>query len=222
MRVFVSGRSGFVGHYVVPELLRRGCTIVDNLAMADAVIHLAWAGLPNYESPLHFGNIGWQLEFLKEALDCGIQNITVTGTCLETLDKLMPYSIAKLALRARAFELLPEIKWARLWYLYGEGQNENCLLPRLYKAKRLNEPEFSIIDGERDFVDVADAAEHICAIAMQEKVTGIIDCCTGVAESVELFCKRRVPNIKCRTDFPRPYYEPFSFHGDPTKLLSIL
>jgi nucleoside-diphosphate-sugar epimerase len=220
--VFVSGVTGWVGRHTVRALEKNGNTVTDNLTLADAVIHLAWAGLPNYESPEHFKNIGWQMDFMRQAVELGITNITIAGTCLETLPDLMPYSISKLALRALATELLPEVKWARLWYLYGEGQNENCLLPRLRKAKRMGETEFSIIDGERDFVDVSEAAEHICAIAMQSSVTGIIDCCTGQAESVLSFCKRNVNGMKFRLDYPRPYYEPFSFCGNPDKLIAIL
>lgn len=221
MKIFCSGSTGFVGRYVIHELRNRDCVVTDNLALADAVIHLAWAGLPNYENAAHFRNIGWQYSFLKEAVEFGITNITITGTCLETLKVLVPYSMAKLALRSLAFELLPSTKWARLWYLYGEGQNENCLLPRLRKVRIGG--EFSIIDGDRDFMDVQEAAEHICDIALQTKVTGIIDVCTGVAQRVDSFCLSQAPcaGIKFFKNYMRPYYEPFSFCGNPAKLNTI-
>lgn len=222
MRVLCTGASGWVGKYVVRELKNRGCIVLDSLAEEpEAIIHLAWSGLPNYESPFHFSNIPWQREFLKKAVARGVTNITIAGTCLETLEILMPYSEAKLALRALVFELLPTIKWARLWYLYGEDQNENCLLPSLRKAKRNHEKEFSIIDGERDFMEVSVAASRICGIALQAEVTGIIDVCSGVAESVEAFCFRHAPSMKVVKNYPTPYYEPFSFRGDPRKLNSI-
>lgn len=219
--VLVTGSTGFVGRHVVQVLKNRGCEVVTDLEQdPEAVIHLAWAGLPNYENAAHFRNIGWQIEFLRRAVLHGVTNITIAGTCLETLDILMPYSIAKLALRSLAFELLPSTKWARLWYLYGEGQNENCLLPRLRKVK--SGGEFSIIDGERDFMAVHEAAEHIVDIALQVKVTGIIDVCTGIPESVHSFCRRHAPGpVKFFKNYMRPYYEPFSFFGNARKLNTI-
>lgn len=221
MRVFVTGSTGWLGRYVVQALKKRNQIILTDLNQADAIIHLAWAGLPNYTNVAHLRNIGWQVKFLKEAEEQGITNITIAGTCLETLDKLVPYSIAKLAIRARAFELNPITKWVRLWYLYGKGQNENCLLPRLLKAKQSGTKRFSVIDGERDFIDVRVAAERICDAALQNKVSGIIDCCTGKAETVLSFCQRHVKGLTYRTDYPTPFYEPHSFHGDPRKMDSI-
>lgn len=218
-RVLVTGASGFIGRHVVQTLRSKNRIVLNDLVQdPDAIIHLAWAGLPNYTDPIHFNNIGWQTTFLKKAVAQGITNITIAGTCLETLETLVPYSIAKLALRAIASELVPDLKWARLWYLYGDGQNEACLLPQLQKAKAMNKKEFSIIDGERDFMEVSLAAAHICRIALQTDVTGIIDCCSGLPESVFSFCSRHVPGIKLKKDYPRPFYEPFSFHGDPSRL----
>lgn len=222
MSVFVSGSTGFVGRHVMRSLAVQGRIIVDNMNQADTVIHLAWGDLSNYESPNHIRNVGMHVEFLRQVAARGISNVTVAGTCLETLELMTPYSIAKLAVRARATEMFPDLKWARLWYLYGEGQNENCLLPRLRKAKRMGEKEFSVIDGRRDFINVAEAGEQIVRIALQSKVTGIIDCCSGTAESVSSFCRRQVPGIKLRENYPRPHYEPDSFHGDPTKIRAIM
>lgn len=220
MRFYVSGNKGWIGGKVVQGLQKRNHKVADNLDQAEAVIHLAWCGIPNYTNPIHFGNIEWQSNFLKQAAEKGITNITIAGTCLETLDKFIPYSIAKLAVKGLALDLFPKLKWVRLWYLYGEGQRETCLYSRLMKAKAGQ--EFSVIDGERDFMEVTTAAERIVDIALQKKVTGTIDCCSGVAIPLEDFCRRHRTDVVYKKDYQALPYEPFSFCGNPAKLLTII
>lgn len=219
MRVLVTGQSGYVGREVVKVLRRRRHVVLDKLQEEpDAIIHLAWEGLPNYQSEHHFKNIAWQMEFLKEAVLSGVRNITVAGTCLETLPDPPNYAIAKLAIRALLSEILPETKWARLWYLYGGEQPEHCLLPRLSKAVG----KFSVIDGERDFISVIDAALYIVLVA-EQSISGIIDICSGTAESVESFCNRHTHNkLKIVKDYPTPDYELKSFHGNRERLEQII
>ncbi|MDD4507213.1 MAG: NAD(P)-dependent oxidoreductase, partial [Sulfurospirillaceae bacterium] len=111
------------------------------LGKPDKLIHLAWGGLPNYKSLNHLTEGVMQLLFLKNAIEGGLQDLTVTGTCFEygmrdgklsendiTLPA-NPYGFAKDSLR-KALEFLTiekkfVFRWARLFYMYGEGQSHN-------------------------------------------------------------------------------------------------
>ena len=220
MKLYVTGRSGFVGKHVMRVLGKRGIPIADTLDDANAIIHLAWAGLPNYESEAHYDNVGWQMDIIKGAVSRGIKNITIAGTCLESVPNPPHYAKAKLQLYHRVHALLPGVKWVRLWYLYGDGQNENCLLPRLRQAILSGAKEFHVVDGSRDFIDVSKAAECLCDIATQSRVIGIIDCCSGVATPVSEFCRRSEGDSQIHfiADYPPKEYEPKSFHGTPITL----
>ena len=56
----------------------------EQLGQPDALIHLAWAGLPNYKSLHHFEEeLPAQYRFLKDLVGSGLKNLVVTGTCFE-------------------------------------------------------------------------------------------------------------------------------------------
>jgi len=224
MRILCVGQTGWVGKHVCRVLRERNHEVLDNLIEEpEAIIYLPWAGLPNYESTDHYHNLPWQKEFLHEVVDKGIKNITVTGTCLETVSIPPHYAIAKMALRDWLFKILPETKWARLWYLYGQGQPDHCLLPSIRKGIEEGKTDFHVIDGERDFISVEEASECIVKITEQRFVTGIIDVCSGTATPVYRFVSNQIKRrILLTFDYPIPSYEPFRFHGDRTKLNDIL
>ena len=48
------------------------------------VMHLAWSGLPNYQSSHHLEkNLPVQMRFLQTIVEQGVKQVLVTGTCLE-------------------------------------------------------------------------------------------------------------------------------------------
>lgn len=212
----------------------------------DAVIHLAWEGLPNYKSLFHFEeNLPAHYRFLKQLVTAGITDITVTGTCFEygmqegclseTTPALPgnPYALAKDTLRKFLEELQQHhpfaFKWVRLFYLYGPGQNPNSLLSQLEKAIATGAPEFRMSGGEqvRDYLPVEQVAENIVKIALQQQVTGIVNCCSGtpitVKALVEKYLQERQQMIPLVLGYyPYPDYEPMKFWGDNSKLKVIL
>lgn len=212
----------------------------------DALIHLAWEGLPNYRSLFHFEeNLPAHYRFLKQLVTEGLTDITATGTCFEygmqegclgetnQPQPANPYALAKDTLRRFLEELQKHqpfaFKWVRLFYMYGPGQNPNSLLSQLDKALEAGEPEFRMSGGEqvRDYLPVEEVAENIVKIALQQKVSGIVNCCSGIPVTVKQLVERYLSG-KGRTIplnlgyYPYPDYEPMRFWGDNTKLKIIL
>lgn len=212
----------------------------------DILIHLAWEGLPNYKSSFHVEeNLSRHIVFLKKMLHSGLKDITVTGTCFEygmqegCLREDMPtrpanpYGSAKDSLRKELERLQKKydftLKWVRLFYMYGRGQNPNSLLSQLEKALAAGEHEFNMSGGEqiRDYLPVEDVALSVVRIALQDQVTGVINCCSGkpvkvkdfVSSYLALMNKKIILNLGY---YPYPDYEPMAFWGDNTKLKTII
>jgi len=221
MKVLVTGKSGFVGKHVVKCLLDRGIELSNDFTdRPAAVIHLAWGGLPNYENASHLEHAQWQCDLLDAMLADEIKNITVAGTCLETVAIPPAYGMAKTFVREFLMSKLPRAKWVRLWYLHGPGQRRECLVPSLAEAMNRGDEVFKVIDGSRDFMDVREVAARLVDVALQTEVNGIMDCCTGNAVPVAEFCRQFVGDhpIRIEPGYPIPWYEPKVFSGNPSKI----
>jgi nucleoside-diphosphate-sugar epimerase len=211
----------------------------------DALLHLAWQGLPNYNASFHFDqNLFPHYHFLKNLIVNGLPSLTVTGTCFEygmqsgCLAEGVPtqpanaYALAKDSLRRFLGTLATEhpfaLKWVRLFYMYGEGQNPNSLLPLLERAVAAGEAVFNMSGGEqlRDFLPVETVATYLAQLTGQTAVEGIINCCSGepisVRRLVEEHLARLGASIRLNLGYyPYPDYEPMAFWGDATRLKQI-
>jgi nucleoside-diphosphate-sugar epimerase len=212
----------------------------------DALIHLAWPGLPNYRGFFHVSrNLPGDVAFLEASVDCGVGHIVVAGTCLEygmqsgPLNELADtapttaYGLAKDALR-KSLQLLQQeknftLQWMRLFYMYGEGQNPNSLIAKLDRAIDECAPFFEMSAGDqlRDYLPVEEVAEHfVLALENPLSCNGVINCCRGtpisVFDLVSRRCLARSSDIQLRRGcFPYPDYEPMAFWGVPTKLNAL-
>lgn len=212
----------------------------------DLLIHLAWQGLPNYKSSIHVEhNLPANYRFIKNMLLNGLSDITIIGTCFEYGMQegelyeemiVMPensYARAKNELRLLVEHLRDNhpfsFKWARLFYMYGEGQNPNSLFSQLQVALDRGEEYFNMSPGDqlRDFLEIHKVAEYLVAIAAQSRVNGIINCCSGkpkqVKELVAELLKKAGKSIKLNLGFyPYSDLEPKNFWGNNEKLKTIL
>ncbi|GAC1452319.1 MAG: NAD(P)-dependent oxidoreductase [Chitinophagaceae bacterium] len=280
-RILVTGATGFIGNYVIEELLKKNCQVIASSSSAekarlflwfsrvqyipfdlasfdhttdyyalfdcpDAMIHLAWEGLPNYKAAFHYEvNLPRHFSFLQNMVQHGLKSLSVTGTCFEygmhggLLSEDMPsapanpYAMAKDALRKLLEELelsIPfDFKWIRLFYMYGRGQNPNSLFSQLKKALDEKAPVFNMSSGEqvRDYLPVEKVAEYIVKIVLQQRVGGIINCCSGHPVSVKQLVEKilQTENATIHLNlgyYPYTDYEPMAFWGDIKKLKQIL
>ena len=214
----------------------------DFLGKPDKLIHLAWNGLPNYNQPFHLTkNLVNDFNFLSNLIKNGLTDITITGTCFEygmlegELVENMPtnptnfYALAKDTLR-KMLELFQSknsfnLKWVRLFYMYGPGQNLNSIIPQLEKTINSSEQVFNMSGGEqiRDYLHVKDVAYNIVEIALQSKISGIINNCSGspikLIDLVKDYLKKRNININLNLGYyPYSRSEPMAFWGNNEKL----
>ncbi len=211
----------------------------------DVLIHLAWQGLPNYQSQHHVETeLPSQYTFLKQVLSQGLKSLVVTGTCFEygmqsgslsEEDETRPdnpYGLAKNTLRQQ-LECLKaahqfKLTWARLFYMYGDGQPSNSLWPQLKSAVEQGKAEFNMSGGEqlRDYLHVSKVARQLVALALKQQDIGVINLCSGkplsVRSLVEAWIRRNNWNIELNLGYyPYPDYEPMAFWGESSKIKSL-
>ncbi|KPG84613.1 NAD-dependent epimerase/dehydratase family protein [Pseudomonas sp. RIT-PI-o] len=212
----------------------------------DALVHLAWPGLPNYRALFHFEhNLMADYRFIKRAVEAGVQQVLVTGTCFEygmqsgPLSESTeprpsnPYGLAKHTLHLFLQNLQQErpftLQWARLFYLHGEGQNPNSLLAALDRAIDSGEPTFNMSAGEqlRDFLAIETAASHLAAILHQRDFAGVVNCASGQPVSVRALVEQRLRERGAALDlnlghYPYPTHEPMAFWAVVERLQQLL
>jgi dTDP-6-deoxy-L-talose 4-dehydrogenase (NAD+) len=232
--------------YIQYDLNESNDNCYDRLQRPDRLIHLCWAGLPNYQELFHLEkNLFNSYFFIKQLVLSGVKDITVLGTCFEyglqegCLSEEMatrpvnPYGLAKDCLRKFLQELNIKqpfnLKWVRLFYLYGAGQNKNSILELLKKALENNDAVFNMSGGEqqRDYLPVEKAAEYIAKIALKDDFSGIVNCCSGnpvsIRSLVENYLQDNHKSIKLNLGYyPYPDYEPMAFWGNNDKLQKIV
>lgn len=217
----------------------------DNLELiknCDSMIHLAWKGLPHYKELYHLEeNLFAQYKFIKTCIQSGIRNITITGTCLEyglregELSTDLPtspftsYALAKDCLHKMLLNLQQQmdfqLKWVRLFYIYGEGQPGHTLYGQLIKASENADKTFPMSKGdqERDYLHVQSVAKYIVSVSGEEVKYKVYNCSSGkpsrVIDFVNKVIEEKKINIELNPGFyPYPEYEPKSFWGKPTPI----
>jgi nucleoside-diphosphate-sugar epimerase len=276
MRIAITGASGFVGRHVLRTLQSRNLDIVvvnrsagqhttaahteivlidiahdlpdPFLAMGkpDVLIHLAWDGLPNYQSHKHVEiELPLQQRFLTKCVASGLKRLVVTGTCFEyglvtgELTEDSPtqpctqYGLAKNMLRQHLEGLKSEhsfqMAWLRLFYLYGEDQSKSSLYSLLTDAIRRAETEFDMSGGEqiRDFLPIQAAACIIADIALIPADIGVINVCSGVPTTVRdlvatWIAEKNSSIVMNLGRIPYSAIEPMAFWGSRKKLDFVL
>tara|TARA_Y100000590_G_scaffold469846_1_gene660128 strand:+ start:1313 stop:2161 length:849 start_codon:yes stop_codon:yes gene_type:complete len=170
----------------------------------DTVIHVAWYAEPGkyLESPINLECLSGTLNFAQAASQQGVRKFVGVGTCFEydltsskplgindPLNPLFLYSEAKTA----AFKILSrffksediDFLWTRVFYLFGEGEDERRLVAALRSKLAIGEP-IDLTSGSqiRDFMDVKDAGALIADASLGLNV-GPFNVCSGEEISIK-------------------------------------
>jgi len=174
---------------------------------ADALIHAAWYVNPaDYlDSEQNAACVAGSFRMAQGAVRAGVQHFVGIGTCMEytlpsdRLDIYAPtvpstiYGACKLAL----FQILDVLfkstevrfSWCRLFYLFGEGENEKRLYPYLNRCLEAGEKaQLGAGTQLRDYMDVAVAGARIADVIDTGQV-GAINICSGQPVSIRQFAE---------------------------------
>lgn len=218
----------------------------ERMGRPDVLIHLAWDGLPNYKSLHHFETeLPRQYEFIKGMVKEGLKSLLITGTCFEygmqsgslaadlEAKPNNPYGFAKDALRKQLefLKLTNEFNftWARLFYMYGEGQSSTSLYSLLQEAVKRGDKVFNMSGGEqlRDYLPVSEVARQLLQLAIKRRDIGLINICSGKPISLRRLVEQWVEDNDCSIKlnlgyYPYPDYEPMAFWGESAEDIAHL
>lgn len=204
-------------------------------------LHTAWYAEPGkyLDSTRNIDCMQHSLALLEALIDAGCRRTVMVGSCAEyetgtgclrETDPLRPatlYGAAKLATSVvaerRAAQAGMEFAWARLFYLFGPGEDERRMAPSLIRALLAGE-QFQATAGDqvRDYLHVFDAAGGLVHL-MNSDVSGTYNVCSGFAVRV----RELMEAIGVETGgadlirfgvAPHRQWEPPFICGDPARL----
>ncbi|MBV8472238.1 MAG: NAD(P)-dependent oxidoreductase [Hyphomicrobiales bacterium] len=155
----------------------------------EVVLHLAWCVIPGqfWTDPANLDWLAASLRLARAAAEGGVRRFVGAGTCFEydwpadtpCIEEVTPlrvhtlYDAAKSSLAAtlRAYfaTTATRFAWARLFYLYGPGEDERRFVPQVARALLRGE-RARCTRGEamRDFLDVSDAGAALAGLAASD------------------------------------------------------
>ena len=211
----------------------------------DTVLHMAWRDGFVHNSLKHIEDLPMHYAFLRRMADAGVKKLSVIGTMHEigffegSINENTPcnpqnlYGISKDALRKLTFELCKEkniiFQWLRGYYIVGNSKFGNSIFSKITAAEGEGKEEFPFTTGQNqyDFIDYPDFCMQVAASAIQDKVNGIINICSGKPEKlcdrVERFIKENGYKIKLAYGkFPDRPYDSKAVWADDKKITEIM
>ena len=174
---------------------------------AQALVHLAWEGLPDYSWEMCERNLGYSVKLFSEAAAAGCSCILSTGSCWEYAartgmcsedDQLGSASIfpaVKNGLRFIGEGISRDKKlrfnWLRLFFVYGPGQREGSLIPYIIECLKKNvHPHLQNPVAGNDFVFVDDVAEAVADVVEGTPRNVVYNVGSGTSTNVEEIVRR--------------------------------
>ncbi|MCR5143831.1 MAG: NAD(P)-dependent oxidoreductase [Lachnospiraceae bacterium] len=217
----------------------------DYFGKPDVVLHMAWRDGFKHASLNHINDLPAHYSFLTKMATAGVDRICALGSMHEigfyegSINEDTPckpqslYGISKNALR-EATELLckdndVKFQWIRGFYIVGTSTNGSSIFAKIAQAAKDGKTEFPFTMGlnQFDFTDYELFCEQVAAVAEQEDVLGVINCCSGrpmtLAQRVEKFIEENGYNIKLLYgQFPDRPYDSKAIWGNDFKISVIM
>jgi dTDP-6-deoxy-L-talose 4-dehydrogenase (NAD+) len=169
----------------------------------DTVVHLAWYAEPGkyLMSSKNMDCLKGSLNLARGAATAKVKRFVGVGTCFEydlssgklsvdtPLKPLTLYAGAKAAVYMALSQYLPSVEvsfaWCRLFYLYGDGEDERRLVPYLRSRLAAGKPaELTSGNQIRDFLDVKEAGKQIADIVLGGG-QGPVNICSGLPITIK-------------------------------------
>lgn len=211
----------------------------------DVLLHLAWRDGFKHDSYNHIGDLPLHYTFISKMIHSGIKRVCVLGTMHEvgfyegSIDENTStapqslYGISKNALRD-AIRLEADkngtiFQWIRGFYIVGNTTAGCSIFSKITEAEGKGQKEFPFTTGvnQYDFLDYEEFCEQVAAVAEQQNINGIINCCSGtpmrLGERVEQFIRENNYKIKLKYGaFPDRAYDSKAVWGNDSKIRKIM
>lgn len=216
----------------------------DYFGQPDVCLHMAWRDGFVHNSDKHMQDLSGHYNFLSNLISNGIKKIACMGTMHEVgyyegaIDEATPckpmsqYGVAKNALR-KSIELKTKeskclFQWLRAFYIYGDDLYGNSIFCKIRKFVAEGKELFPFTTGKNkyDFIHIDELVNQIVMAITQDKVLGIINCCSGepvsLKDQIEWYISYN--NLPIKLDYgkypDRPYDSP-CVYGNNTKIKQI-
>tara|TARA_B100000686_G_scaffold353453_1_gene459148 strand:- start:3135 stop:4031 length:897 start_codon:yes stop_codon:yes gene_type:complete len=168
----------------------------------EALVHLAWDGIPDFSERKCVDNLESQIRFLKQTESLNqLTKIVGAGTCREygvkrgaciENDRIKPnsyFSWTKQALseylRISCQQRDVALVWFRIFYVYGPGQRQESLIPNLIRTYKSNlYPEVKSPAAANDYVYIDDVVNAFVKAIDDEDCHGTFNLGSGITTTV--------------------------------------
>lgn len=231
--------------FLKADIFEEGINWFEYFENPDICLDMAWRDGFVHNSDKHMGDLSNHYKFAKNLIDNGLKQYASMGTMHEigywegAVDENTPcnplsqYGIAKNALR-KSIELYAvqkecKFQWLRAYYIFGDDLYGNSIFCKIRQAVKDGKSSFPFTTGKNqyDFIHIDKLADQIALTVTQDKVLGIINCCSGkpvsLADQIEWYIAYN--NLPIKLDYgkyPDRPYDSSCIYGDNKKIKMIV
>lgn len=198
--------------------------ISENTIKDNIVIHCAWNNVKDISNLSHYFHLNEQINFIYNLSKFKPKKVIIIGSCYEfgltvgpvsvkdlTLPNT-PYAQSKDFLRKISEEILYKntkinFTWARLFYVFGNGQHENSFYSQLSSAIDRGDKIFNMSKGEQlfDYMDITKVVESLYFLVKKD-APQIVHICNGYPISLRSLAEKIIKDRNSKLKLNLGYY----------------